>query len=94
MQFEWNPEKSRSNVQKHGITFEQAKEVFSDPLHIARLDHRYSYLEERWITLGSTLNSKILVVANIFFTDEGEEIIRIISARPANPKERAFYENT
>ena len=94
MRFEWDLVKSQTNTQKHGISFELAQEVFDDPLHIARLDHRYSYLEERWITLGSTRNRQILVVANVFYSDEGEEIIRIISARQANPKERSFYENT
>lgn len=94
MKFEWVEQKSLMNVRKHGVSFELAKEVFADPLHIARLDYRYSYFEERWITLGSTKNSQILVVANVFFTDEGEEVIRIISAREANRKERSFYENT
>lgn len=68
--------------------------MFEDPLHIAKMDYRYSYFEERWITLGSTKNRQILVVANVFFTDEGEEIIRIISAREATRRERSFYENT
>ena len=94
MQFEWDDQKSQMNARKHGVSFELAKEVFADPLHVARLDHRYSYFEERWITLGSTKNRQILVVANVFFTDEGEEVIRIISAREANRSERSFYENT
>ena len=47
-----------------------------------------------WITLGSTEKSHILVVANLFFSDDGEEVIRIISARLANNKERDQYENT
>ena len=92
MKFEWNAEKSISNLQKHGISFEEAKEVFDDPFHISKLDHRFDYFEERWITLGSTSKDKILVVANIFFDESGEEIIRIISARKANQKERMFYE--
>jgi uncharacterized DUF497 family protein len=94
MQFEWGEFKSQQNLVKHGVCFDEAKEVFEDPLHIARLDHRYSYFEERWITLGSTKKSHILVVANLFFSDEGEEIIRIISARMANNQERGQYENT
>jgi uncharacterized protein len=65
--------------------------VFDDPLQISKLDYRFSYFEERWITIGTTKNAQILVVANLFFTDGGEEIIRIISARYANPKERASY---
>ena len=92
MKFEWNEEKSVHNLQKHGVSFEEAKEVFEDPFHISKLDYRFDYFEERWITLGSTKKDKILVVANMFFDDNGEEIIRIISARKANQKERNFYE--
>ena len=92
MQFEWSEEKNRLNIKKHGISFEEAKEVFLDPLHISKLDHRFDYFEERWITVGATREDKILVVANIFFNENGEEIIRIISARKANQKERRFYE--
>ena len=92
MRFEWSDDKSKLNLQNHQVSFEEAKEVFLDPLHISKLDHRFDYFEERWITLGATANEKILVVANMFFDENGEEIIRIISARKANQKERIFYE--
>lgn len=92
MKFEWNEEKNRLNQEKHGISFEEAKEVFDDALQISKLDHRFNYFEERWITLGATKKEKILVVANLFFSEEGEEIIRIISARKANNNERNIYE--
>ena len=92
MKYEWDENKNKLNQQKHGISFEEAKEVFDDPLQISRLDKRFSYFEERWITVGSTSQHKVLVVANLFFTDDGEEIIRIISARKANKQERKIYE--
>ena len=92
MKFEWSDEKNILNMEKHGVSFEEAKEVFLDPLHISKLDHRFGYFEERWITLGSTTHDKVLVVANMFFDENGEEISRIISARKANQKERIFYE--
>ena len=92
MRFEWSDEKDAINRTKHHISFEEAKEVFLDPMHISKLDYRFDYFEERWITLGKTSKEKILVVANIFFDEEGREIIRIISARKANQKERIFYE--
>jgi len=92
MKFEWNDEKNLTNQEKHGVSFEEAREVFEDPLQISKLDHRFNYFEERWITIGSTKQYQILVVANMFFSDEGEEIIRIISARKANTNERRFYE--
>jgi uncharacterized DUF497 family protein len=78
MKFEWNKDKNKLN--------------FADPLHISKLDYRFSYFEERWITIGATNNYSILVVANLFFTDDGEEIIRLISARKANKNERKSYE--
>ena len=92
MNFEWSDKKNRINQKKHGLSFEEAKEVFDDPFQISKLDHRFSYFEERWITIGATKKDKILVVANLFFTDDGEEIIRIISARKANKNERKSYE--
>ena len=92
MKFEWDENKNRINQQKHGISFEEAKEVFEDPLHISKLDYRFNYFEERWITIGATSKHKVLVVANLFFTDDGEEIIRIISARKANKQEGSSYE--
>jgi uncharacterized DUF497 family protein len=92
MHYEWDEEKSKLNQLKHGISFKEAKEVFEDALQISKLDHRFNSFEERWITIGSTSKHKVLVVANLFFTDDGEEIIRIISARKANKKERESYE--
>lgn len=93
MKFEWDEEKNRMNLQKHGVSFEEAKEVFDDPLQLSRLDHRFSYFEERWITVGVTKNEMLLVVANMFFSAEGEEIIRIITARKATKYERSQYED-
>jgi uncharacterized DUF497 family protein len=61
LKFEWSEEKNSLNIQKHNISFEEAKEVFLDPLHISKLDHRFDYFEERWITLGVTSKEKILV---------------------------------
>ena len=92
MKYEWDENKNKLNQQKHGISFEEAKEVFEDALQISRLDQRFNNFEERWITVGTTSQYKVLVVANLFFTDDGEEIIRIISARKANKRERESYE--
>ena len=94
MKYEWNEEKNKANQQKHGISFDEAKEVFDDAFQISKLDKRFSYFEERWITIGATSKHRIVVVANLFFTDEGEEIIRIISTRKANKLERQTYEKS
>ncbi len=92
MKFEWSEQKAKLNQKKHKVSFEEAKEVFDDPLQISKLDHRFNYFEERWITIGSTTRHKILVVANLYFSNKGEEIIRIIRARKANKQERQYYE--
>ena len=92
LKFEWSDEKNDLNIEKHQVSFKEAKEVFLDPMHISRLDHRFDYFEERWVTLGISSKDNILVVANMFFDENGEEVIRIISARRANQKERTFYE--
>ncbi|MBA7557521.1 hypothetical protein ES705_50281 [subsurface metagenome] len=93
MIFTWDDKKNEENVQKHGVSFKQAQEVFYDPLHLSKLDKRFSYFEERWITVGSTSQSEIVVVANLFFDSDGEEVIRIISARIATSRERKQYED-
>jgi len=92
MQFEWDKNKNQLNQQKHSVAFEEAQKIFDDPLQISKFDHRFSYFEERWITIGATQTGHIFVIANLFFTDDGEEIIRIISALHANQKERGNYE--
>ena len=93
--FEWDPQKNESHKHKmkHGVSFQEAREVFDDPLHIALLDERFSYFEERWIKVGRTSRSRIVVAAHVYFETGGEEVIRIISARTATTNERRQYEN-
>jgi len=92
MRFEWDARKNEANARKHGVSFEEAREVFDDPLHLALLDERFDYFQERWITIGATRGRRIVVAANLYFDDEDEEIVRIISAREATTKERRQYE--
>ena len=92
MIFDWDSNKNSENIEKHGVSFEQAHEVFLDPLHLSVLDERFSYFEERWITMGRTSSGEVIVVAHQYFVEEPEERIRIISARRATPKERRQYE--
>lgn len=93
MRFEWDEKKNASNIEKHGVSFEEAREIFDDPLQLSILDHRFSYFEECWITIGKTVKAHILVIAHLYFDKEGKEIIRIISARPATKHERRQYEH-
>jgi uncharacterized DUF497 family protein len=90
--FVWDSQKNNINMKKHGISFEEAQKVFQDPLHLSILDIRFDYFEERWITIGQTHIGRLTVVAHLFFTESGEEVIRIISAREATANERKQYE--
>jgi uncharacterized DUF497 family protein len=84
----WDPVKARTNLKKHGVSFEEASTVFDDPLFITFLDVEHSLDEERYITLGLSQRNRLLLVAH---TDR-EGAIRIISARKATENERGFYE--
>ena len=88
MILEWDPEKARSNLEKHGVDFHEAGTVFDDPLSTTVPDPAHSVDERRYITIGLSLSGRILVVAH---TDRGEAV-RLITARPATPTERRFYE--
>lgn len=90
--FEWDAAKAQSNLQKHRVSFEIATRVFADPLAMVEQD-RIENGERRWQTLGTVDGYLLLLVAHTVRDDEdGTEIIRIISARRAEPKERKRYE--
>jgi len=86
MGFEWDADKNRLNIDKHGISFEEAVQVF-DEVHLSRVDAREDYSEVREITIGMIAG---MVVAVVVHTDR-DEAIRIISARKANKRERSAY---
>lgn len=90
MRFAWNSRKERINRQKHGVSFELAARDFLDPLHLTRQD-RVVEGEQRWHTLGRVNDVLLLLVVHTVI-DEGEETIRIISARKATRQERIEYE--
>ncbi len=95
MRTAWDPKKDAANQKKHSVSFAEAAEVFDDPLHVALLDERFDYFEERWIVVGQTRSGRILVVAvHYYFDEQEEEILRIISAREATPNERRQYERS
>ena len=88
MILEWDPEKAASNYGKHGVDFHEAGTVLDDPLSTTFPDPDHSLDEQRYLTIGSSLSGRILVVAH---TDRGDAV-RLISARPVTPSERKFYE--
>ncbi|MCD4786437.1 MAG: BrnT family toxin [Candidatus Eremiobacteraeota bacterium] len=93
MVIEWDEEKNQKNIAKHGISFNKAREVFEDPFHLSIPDKRFNYYEERWITMGQTGSSILIVVAHTCMDANGNELTRIISARHATGKERRQYED-
>ena len=88
MEFEWNPDKARSNETKHGVSFAEASEVFGDPLSSTAVDPDHSGHEERFVIFGKSKKDRHLVVS---FTERGDRI-RIISARTMTRRERTAYE--
>ena len=87
--FEWDPKKSASNRKKHGISFEEAKSVFTDQFARLIADPDHSDNEDRFILLGVSIHSRLLVVCHCVRTIDS---IRIISARKADKQERNLYE--
>lgn len=88
VEFEWDEDKAHSNVEKHGVTFEEAAEAFFDPFHQegdASVDN-----DLRVFVLGYSLSQCLLLVIYI----ERRERIRMISARPATRVERKLYEES
>ncbi len=86
--FEWDEDKSKLNVRKHGLTFEEAKTVFNDPFAITIGDPDHSNDEARYIDIGLSSKGRLLVV---WYTDRNENI-RLIGCRKATQSERKAYE--
>ena len=91
MEFEWDEQKNLTNFAKHKISFELARLVFEDPLHLVKFDRAVDG-EERWHVMGSVMDRHVLVVVHTYRNREDEEFIRIISARRASSHERRQYE--
>ncbi len=89
MQFSWDTKKAEANLKKHGVSFDEAATVFDDfdALCIYYPDH--SEDEDRFIMLGMSASTRILVVCHCY--RENDEVIRIISARKATPNESNEY---
>jgi uncharacterized protein len=90
IKFVWDSKKAESNLKKHNVSFSEAKSVFYDEFAIQFFDEDNSISEDRFIMLGMSNESRVLVVCHCE-RDEGNSI-RIISARKATKNERKFYE--
>lgn len=89
LSFEYDPNKNRINVTKHDVSFAEASSVFLDPNALFEKDVEHSNEEERFIILGLSNKSRLLIVCHC--VKESEDIVRIISARKANRKESEKY---
>jgi uncharacterized protein len=87
--FDWDEEKARINLDKHGVSFDEATSVFDDPLFLTFADPKHSIQEQRFIIMGESAKGRLIVVS---YTDR-EEITRLISARPVTRRERKAYES-
>jgi uncharacterized DUF497 family protein len=90
MQFEWDSEKAQRNLAKHGVSFELARRVWDDPLHVVVPD-RIEAGEQRWHAVG-VVGSVVVLVVHSHPDPENEQRVRIIGARKATPGERKRYE--
>ncbi len=89
MIFSWNPSKALENQRKHRVTFAEAMTVFGDPLSLTGFDAIHSQAEDRFVTMGTSVAGRLLVVVHADRLDE----VRIISARVATRRERKDYED-
>ena len=88
MEYKWDKHKASVNFSKHGVTFEEAKTVFNDPLYVDFYDPDHSYGEHRYILIGESTQGRLLFISFM----ERNDVIRLISARVATQLERKAYE--
>ena len=86
--FEWDPNKATENLETHGVSFDEASTAFRDTLSLTTYDPLHSEEEDRFVLIGNSHRSRLLVVVHT----ERDDFIRLISARKATKKERKQYE--
>ena len=89
IEFEWDEKKDRINIEKHGISFDEASTVFYDDYAIMFDDPDHSDYEDRFLILGITRRENLCIVSHCYRRED--EIIRIISARKATKREMKTY---
>ena len=88
MEFEWDENKAAANLSRHGVSFDEAKTVFDDPIYVDFYDPDHSYGEHRYIIIGQSQQGRLLIVS---YTERGE-FLRLVSAREVTRREREAYE--
>ena len=91
--FEWDDNKARMNVQKHKVGFDKARTVFNDPRLLTYSDEYHSEAEDRYISIGTSARSRVLLVVHTEREETQDSLmVRIISCRKATASERQAYE--
>ena len=88
MEFTWDEKKAAANLAEHGVSFDEAKTVFDDPLYVDFYDPDHSYDEHRYLIVGESRQSRLLIVS---YTERGDSV-RLINAREVTVSERKAYE--
>ena len=88
-EFQWDEEKAKSNLKKHGVSFEEGATIFNDPMIATISDPDHSEDEERFISIGMSMIRRLLTVIHTY----RKERIRLVSARKATKAEKKNYEN-
>ena len=87
--FEWDADKARTNLKRHGVSFDEGATTFNDPMITAMPDPAHSDQERRFIAIGMSANGRLIVVV---FTERGDKT-RLISCRKATKAETEIYDN-
>ena len=88
MEFKWDEKKAAANLADHGVSFDEAKTVFDDPLYVDFYDPDHSHDEHRYLIVGESRQGRLLIVS---YTERGDAV-RLISAREVTLAERKAYE--
>lgn len=92
MKFDWDKNKNKINIKKHGVDFEEAKTVFQDEMALELYDEEHSDNEERYIIIGISSKTRELMVCHCYRS--GGDVVRIFSARRATAAEIKLYERS
>ena len=93
--FDWDENKANINLAKHKVSFDEGKTIFNDPFLITLPDEAHSDKEERFISIGTSMNERVLLVVHLEkYTSPESILIRIISCRKATFIERKLYEES
>ena len=88
VRYQWDPDKETTNREKHGVGFDEVRELFDgDADYLEIFDEQHSAVEERFISIGTIQRGVVLVI----WTEPGDDVVRIISARLATRRERELF---